>query len=390
MHPAKRFGARRRACALACGIALFLLAAAIPRAHAQFNVVHDFSCPTDGCEPQGRLLDVNGTLYGTTLDGGANQWGTLFKIVGSTYTVLYNFGTDASNPCGGLVMIAGNVYGTTETGGKYGRGAVYEITPSGAKTMLYSFGTTGDGMYPTGGLVFSPLNGGAFYGTTLDGGAHSLGTVFAITLSGVEKWLYSFAGRVDGANPQSSLFVQGGWLYGTAMNGGASSLGTVFRIMNTGAGMQTLYSFPGGANGAAPISDVIVNPVDNAVYGTTALGGFNDGGVVFALNASSGFAYSVIHTFQGTPNDGYSPYGGLVLVTPGVIYGTTSAGGTYNQGALFKIIGTSEQIESFFPTVDGRNPAVDLTLDSSGRYLYGTALLGGTNNVGTVFNTPIP
>ncbi len=389
-YPAKRIDVRGRACALAFGVALFLLAAAVPSTHAQFNVVHDFSCATDGCGSQGRLLEVNGTLYGTTLDGGANQWGTLFKIVGNAYTVLYNFGTDALNPTGSLVMLAGNIYGTTESGGKYHTGTVYEITPSGAKTTVYSFGMTGDGMYPTGGLVFSPLNGGALYGTTMDGGAHNLGTVFAITLTGTEKWLYSFAGRVDGANPQSSLFVQGGWLYGTAMNGGASGLGTVFRITNTGATMQTLYSFPGGANGAAPISDVIVDPVNNDVYGTTALGGLNDGGVVFGLNASSGFAYSVFHTFQGAPNDGYSPDGGLVFKTPGIIYGTTSAGGAYNQGALFEMIGASEQITSFFPTVDGHTPDADLTLDPSGRYLYGTTLLGGTNNGGTVFNLPIP
>jgi uncharacterized repeat protein (TIGR03803 family) len=386
---AKRTDLRSSAYFLVFGCAVLLVAAAVPSAQAQFNIVHEFTgINGDGGYPMSPLLDVNGTLYGTTTVGGVNGYGTLFKISGSVETILYSFGPDGNYPTGSLVMIGGNIYGTTDLGGKYGVGSLYEVSPSGTMTIVRSFGFAGDGSYPVGGLVYSPLNGGAFYGTTTAGGTHNLGTIFAITLSGVEKWLYSFAG-FDGTIPQAGLFVDGGWLYGTASKGGANGFGTVFRITNTGT-FQRLYSFPGGANGATPISDVVINPVTNDVYGTTSSGGLNGGGVVFALNASQGYAYSVFYTFQGPPNDGSSPFGGMVLVPPGVLYGTTFSGGKYNVGTLFELVGGVEQVVSFFPPVDGDKPAADLTFDPSSRFLYGTTYIAGIYGFGAIFSIRVP
>jgi uncharacterized repeat protein (TIGR03803 family) len=77
--------------------------------------------------------------------------------------------------------------------------AVHKITPSGTETVLYSFAGASDGANPEAGLIQG--SDGNFYGTTLQGGAGGLGTVFKIAPSGTETVLHAFAGSSDGANP---------------------------------------------------------------------------------------------------------------------------------------------------------------------------------------------
>ncbi|MFY9739997.1 MAG: choice-of-anchor tandem repeat GloVer-containing protein [Candidatus Cybelea sp.] len=100
--------------------------------------------------------------------------------------MLYSFGAseDGANPYAGLVNINGTLYGTTAYGGANGDGTVFSITPSGTETVLYSFkGGLGDGEYP----FASPISiKGTLYGTTSQGGANcspsgGCGTVFSIT-----------------------------------------------------------------------------------------------------------------------------------------------------------------------------------------------------------------
>jgi uncharacterized repeat protein (TIGR03803 family) len=200
------------------------------------------ACDPDGAEPQSGLIDVSGTLYGTTPNGGANcgaaGCGTVFSItLGGKEKVLYSF-YEGSLPSG-LVDISGTLYGTTAAGGAYtnkscyldGCGTVFSITPSGKETVLHSF-NGGDGQKP----FATPLNvNGTLYGTTAGGGAYGHGTVFRITLSGRETVLYSFMGGQDGAGPQSGLIDVNGTLYGTTYAGGGNGCsgygcGTVFSI----------------------------------------------------------------------------------------------------------------------------------------------------------------
>jgi uncharacterized repeat protein (TIGR03803 family) len=77
--------------------------------------------------------------------------------------------------------------------------AVHKITPSGTETVLYSFAGASDGANPEAGLIQG--SDGNFYGTTLQGGAGGLGTVFKVAPSGTETVLHAFAGSSDGANP---------------------------------------------------------------------------------------------------------------------------------------------------------------------------------------------
>ena len=143
----------------------------------------------DGAEPVGGLLrDAQGNLYGTTLEGGTVDLGTVFKLaLGGTETVLYSFmgGADGALPEAGLVSDAqGNLYGTTSMGGGsgcqgYGCGTVFKMTPDGTETVLYRFTGGVDGGYPLAPLVFDGQ--GNLYGTTMSGGVYDGGTVFELT-----------------------------------------------------------------------------------------------------------------------------------------------------------------------------------------------------------------
>ena len=148
------------------------------------SVLHSFgSTAGDGLAPYGNLITYEGALYGTTEDGGAfNNYGTVYKVTTSgNETVLHSFGqgVDGKSPEGALLNVNGTFYGTAVTGGESGDGIVYQMSPNGRETVLYSFlGGRADGYYPMAGLT--PV-GGSLYGTTYFGGAYLAGTAFSVT-----------------------------------------------------------------------------------------------------------------------------------------------------------------------------------------------------------------
>src|SRR6202041_2811714 len=165
-------------------------------------VLHSFGESGDGANPHGDLLNVNGTLYGTTANGGANGEGTVFTITQSgKEAVLYSFyrrgAGDAGNPYAGPIDVNGTLYGTGSTGGNSDGGAVFSVTRAGKEGVLYSFEGAGDGESPYGGLASVE---GTLYGTTSSGGANYCSgfgcrTVFSVTTKVTENVLHSFAGR---------------------------------------------------------------------------------------------------------------------------------------------------------------------------------------------------
>src|SRR5208282_3915598 len=135
-------------------------------------------CP-DGYRPLPALIQAsNGDLYGTTLGGGANHEGSVFKITtGGSLTTLYSFCSlsgcvDGIQPYGPLFQACnGDFYGTTTVGGANGYGTVFEITPAGKLTTLYSFcsvSACADGSSPRSTLI--QATDGNLYGTTEYGG----------------------------------------------------------------------------------------------------------------------------------------------------------------------------------------------------------------------------
>ena len=261
----------------------------------QETVLYSFTPANgDGENPAaGLVMDSGGNLYGTTSLGGLvgcqfdMSCGTVFKIDPTGHeTVLYSFtGSygDGAGPSSALIMdSAGNLYGTTEAGGLSGIGTVFELDTTGHETVLYSFdGTPGDAYLPVSGLIMD--SAGNLYGTTYADGFDLPGMVYKLDTTGHETVLYSFTDGSDGGNPSAGLIMDNaGNLYGTTVNGGASDVGTVFELNTTGH-ETVLYSFTGGSDGANPYAGLIMDNAGN-LYGTTVYGGSADVGVVFELS----------------------------------------------------------------------------------------------------------
>ena len=199
------------------------------------TVLHLFTGTPDGSLPAlWFTFDANGSIYGTTQTGGAENLGTVFmlqNVGGSLWleTQLYSFrgGSDGAAPAAGVIFdSSGNLYGTTISGGSATAGTVFKLTHnangSWTESLLYTFQGGASAGYPTGPLVFDAA--GNLWGTA-EGGAFSHGAIFELTPNGNE-WSesvpYSFTGGADGDGPSGQLVLDaGGNLYGTTQHGGA-------------------------------------------------------------------------------------------------------------------------------------------------------------------------
>jgi uncharacterized repeat protein (TIGR03803 family) len=358
-----------------------------------YKVVYSFGAAPDGQEPEASLIDVGGTLYGTTQSGGGCHYtipcGTVYSVSTSgAEKVLYSFAgpPDGMYPLAGLIDVGGTLYGTTSGGGSYQCGfpcgTVFSVTPSGREKVLHSFGNIPDGEDPLAPLIDAK---GMLYGTTQIGGAFDGGTVFSITPGGTEKVLYSFAYGPDGYWPGASLIEVRGMLYGTTHNGGkyhrcTFGCGTVFSITQGGK-EKVLHRFGVGSDGAFPSALI---DVGGTLYGTTSAGGAYGGGTAFSVTPSG--TEKVLHSFSGR-SDGAGPVAPLINVK-GTLYGTTEYGDAYCSGGCGTVFsltpsGTEKVLHSFGSGADGVHPVAALT-NVDGR-LYGTTTGGGTHNHGTVF-----
>lgn len=268
--------------------------------------------------------------------------------------------------------------------------------------ILHSFGAFGDGAQPISGLVADRQ--GNLYGQTSAGGggdafcgAGGCGTVFELTPNSDGTWseaiLHRFIGPDGaGASFEPPVFDSRGNLYGTTGNGGSHSLGTVFQLTPLGDGkwaFSSLYSFANGSDGWGPSGIVFHNGM---VYATASWGGGqNDEGAVINLSQSSPNHWSELslHDFNEY-NDGWLPEG-LVFDPSGNAYGTTFYGGpNQNLGTVYKMTQDpvsrrwTETIIHEFETLDGNNPSAPLVFDSSGN-LYSTTIGGGRRGGGNVF-----
>ena len=342
----------------------------------------------------GLILGADGSLYGTTLNGGdlsVNNglgYGTVFKMSPDTsLSGLASFESFCGNDFGhrsstGMLLQGkdGNLYGTI-TGNlisDYGSivpGSVFKLTPDGTLTTLATFNES-NGSYPNGGLVQG--NDGNLYGTTMTGGnlwekwapggtdysiVTGFGTVFKLTPDGVLTTLVKFNGS-NGAYPRDGL-IQGsdGAFYGTTSFGGAFSGGTVFKLTPDGL-LTTLVSFTVPSNppqGAFPFTgpwERLVQAHDGNFYGTTRGWPFwAQGGTVFQITPAGGL--TTLMTFT----NGLEPAGALVEGDDGNLYGLA--------GAFFRVIisalptlhleRNASQLVLSWPT----NTAVAWTLQSS-------------------------
>lgn len=364
-------------------------------AHGQTETnLHSFTgLPFDGWYPsplvQGSDSNFYGTIYGSNI-GGTNDYGGVFRISPSgSYTTLYSFAgapIDGSTPSYGAGLVQGNngyLYGTTYGGGANGYGTVFRISSTGgAYTSLYSFDNSPDGAAPDAKLVQG--SDGNFYGTTFGGGPIHWGTMFRISPSGNYTNLYSFGvPPSDGSIPSGLARGSDGNFYGTTAGssfGGTNYASTVFRISPSGT-LTTLYTF----NGAGQPSGLVLAS-DGDFYGTTSQGGTNNAGSVFRI--SPGGAYTNLYSFLFS--DTFYP-DGLMQGSDGNFYGGTTAGGTYGGGTLYRIsLGGAYTNLYFFGESpnDGGSPN-ELVQGDDGNF-YGTTQYGGANHYGTAFSFSVP
>jgi uncharacterized repeat protein (TIGR03803 family) len=337
-------------------------------AQRAYHIVHPFGrSEKDGTHPAADLIDVGGRLYGTTVNGGSNGAGTVYSITTSgEETVLHHFGHAAHDgrlPMGRLLNVNGTLYGTTAAGGTNGGGTVFSISLSGAERVVHNFPYLGNGV-PEAGLIDVD---GTLYGTTGGLQGYWCGEVFSLTLSGKFKRMHYFGRGADGCAPLAPLLNVNGTLYGTTSTGGnIETGGTVFTIKTTGQ-YKTLYNFGINPNDGEYPTAALIN-VQGTLYGTTRSGGSGDRGTVFSI--TTGGSENIVYSFAASGSNGSSPVAALKNVK-GVFYGTTQGGGANNLGTVYKVTKSGvETVLKSFAKGDGISPATGVI--AVGGTLYGT------------------
>ena len=388
---------------------LFALSFAMP---GEAGVIHSFTSlnngtNADGANPAAGLVLSGGVLCGTTANGGLQGAGAAFYAApdGSSFARFRSFTNtpDAGNPQADLMDSGNGLFGTASGGGIRGVGTLFVIQTNGSGSRILDFNsvdsntaTNASGASPNAAVV---LSGGTLYGTAGAGGFFANGVVFSAATNGsTSSVLHTFTvldsntgTNADGAIPQGNLVLAGNTLYGTTSAGGAGGNGTVFSIDTTGNSFTNLYSFSAldpvtGTNtdGAIPCGGLVLS--NGVLYGTTLAGGFGENGVIFSLN-TDGSGFTVLHHFTAvdpstrTNSDGARPVANLLLAG-GTLYGTAAAGGSSTSGTVFSIGAGGGQFQTLysFAAVNAGNGT-----NTDGAYPVGDLLLVGNSLYGTTF-----
>jgi uncharacterized repeat protein (TIGR03803 family) len=352
--------------------------------------------------------DSAGNIYGTTVLGGEFGGGTVFQLSpkpnGWEHDVLYSFtgGVDGGEPYKGVTIDRrGSLYGTAVTGGsgscEGGCGVVYKLTKSNGtwdQTVIYAFTGGDDGSGP--GARVTVDRSGNVYGMTPTGGTYGVGTIYKLhphAGSYTFQVIHTFTGGNDGATGSAGrMLLKHRRLYGAATAGGMYGSGVVFELTPTAVGewdFRTLYSFHGQPDGSFPYG-ALLRVGSGKIYGTTYYGGKNGIGSVYELSPRPVGEWDgrVIYSFQ-PGNDGNSPISNLVRDAAGNLYGTTSEGGL-GSGTIFKLspIGGGQWTESvvhpFAGPPDGGFSYNGMVVDRFGNF-YGATVHGGTDDDGCVY-----
>jgi uncharacterized repeat protein (TIGR03803 family) len=369
----------------------------------RYQVVHSFTNFHDGAEPE-NLIVVGNRFYGTTFAGGyqgktecKQGCGVVFSMAmdGSGYRVLHRFkgGTDGAGPTN-ITLINNAIFGVTYQGGLgpcldygfgfTGCGTVFRVSPDGSGyAQLHAFthhNSKGDGDAPADVIFYH----GELYGSTYAGGGkcqpNGCGTIFRLGFHGKGfAIVYAFAGGRDGASPGDGLAVMGDALFGTTQNGGRITkgvgTGTIFRI-SAGSKYKQLFTLQ---RYGMPEAGLLA--YGGLLFGTTATGGKPDCphgcGSVYSIRPN-GSGFTVLYAFDSLTS-AVAPEANLVNLG-GVLYGSSSAGGTHCQpggcGTVFSISpdGTNFQVVySFKGGAQGASPGEIVPVGTS---IYGVAQAG--------------
>jgi len=382
--------------------ALFLTAVAFgvvssAWAAPKYKVLHAFGKGKDGVGVWGGLVfDGQGNAYGTTINGGMYNFGTVLEMTPHpnghwTETVLHSFNCEDNEGCmpdaGLAIDPAGNLYGTAKI-------TTFELSPGPAGwtlTVLLDSANYATQILDPAGNLYGPFGSGEYGGGAISELVKADGWA--------EKWLYSFCAKgwpcVDGTQPYAGVtWGPDGSLYGTTVEGGTGGYGVVFRLTPQPDGTRketVLHSFPAfPTDGRKPYEGVVLDKVGN-VYGATAQGGGggHDCGVIFELapQANGKWKETILYDFPKLTQ-------GCTANTPaldakGNLWSTAQSGGTSGNGVLFELSPQPNgkwkyQVVHQFNWKDGSLPGAAVIFDGKGN-LYGTTILGGAYGGGVAF-----
>jgi uncharacterized repeat protein (TIGR03803 family) len=391
-----------------------VLLAALALAADREHVIYSFAGDEDGeYADTDLILDGNGNVYGTTVQGGQFGSGTVFQLSRSnavwTHNVLYNFtsGPDGGEPYKGVTLDSqGNLYGTAVIGGLHegpcidqGCGVVYELKNAGGvwtQTVIHKFRGGDDGYGPGAGVTIDAK--GDIYGTTPTGGAQGLGVVYQLHRNAGGNWteriIHTFTGGADGAGGSAGrlIFDEHGNIIGNCTAGGANGAGAVFELTPTQAGewnMVPLYEFKGTPDSGFPYGGLL-RTTDGDLYGTTYYDGANQLGTIYRLRRQNGvWSETALYSFKGG-SDGSGPISNLVIAGDGNLYGTTSEGGAEcSCGTIFRVSLGAEPgysvVYRFTGLPDGAFAYNGMVAGPGGATLYGATVHGGALNEGAIY-----
>jgi uncharacterized repeat protein (TIGR03803 family) len=301
------------------------------------------------------------------------------------FSVLYDFGTTGTagaNPSNPGILAQGrdgNMYGTTVNGGANAVGSIFQITPAGKLTEIYSFDQT-HGYAPYSGLTLG--TDGNFYGATQYGGTFGFGTIFQVTPSGAEKPIYNFTGGTDGLYPSAPpVLGTDGSLWGTSQ-GDFHNNGTLYQLTTAGK-FTRWYTFIGPQGSDQPRAPLLLAS-DGNFYGTTQVGGRNgdNSGTLFSVTPAG--KVKILFDFDGT--HGAAPLAPLIQGSDGFLYGTTFTGGSQGAGVVFRapFSGKPTVLYNLPGGIGPNNPYGGMVQATDGNF-YGTTFQGGAASDGDIF-----
>ena len=397
---------------------------------------------TTGASPQGGLLlATSGKIYGMTTSGGLKGNGTIFEytISSNTLVAVHDFkGTDGATGTASLIQTSnGKIWGTTRYGGGVNKGSLFEYNISlDTLTIKSGFGSNSTGYYPGGELLETStgkylllLSTGGIHGfagtiAEYNSGTNTLtkkvdfnriplgaspdGTLVKASINGKYYGLCGYGGSSDGGvlfeydltnnvltkkvdlseaplgkTPSNTLLLAtNGKLYGTCNIGGLG-YGTLFEV-NASTGKITKLADFNGINGKNPVGQ-LVQASNGKLYGNTIYGGTtNDFGVVFEYDIVSNTLTKLKDYSSAT---GIYPRAGFLLANNGKLYSTTTSGGVPNYGTIveYDIANNSLVLKDNFDNSTTGYSAYSKLIQTSNGKIYGTAVEGGVNNKGTIF-----